>query len=313
MGKFWAWADRVWNENRFVAWAVVLCGAALLLWATLKPQSPGVSIGLLALAAGIMSIRPKMHPAEKTAWAAFLIAFAVLEVLAIKKSDADNKDVRDKQNAAFGVIVQSLKDSMNDNKTHFDATTKATDGVMKKTQIAADEAVEAANNITGDHGFCYLEMHRFPGSENLREIEVRITSHSKYLLHRVEIRVVNDDDPKTREPMFTAQDYVQKSTAFVGLGEISPQGMELLTPTFINTGVDKDKNYTIYFYALNMSWREQWKAKKVSGHWEEAIRITRLEPVQNGAQPKTLGAGPLLMERITPNYPRLNGKVDWNN
>jgi hypothetical protein len=73
---FWNKADSLWNDNWFIAWALPISGMGFVLWASFWPRSPGISIGLLALAAGIMSIRPKMHPAEKTAWAAILIAFA---------------------------------------------------------------------------------------------------------------------------------------------------------------------------------------------------------------------------------------------
>jgi len=84
---------------------------ALALWAGFWPRSPGVSIGLLALVAGIMSVRPQMRPAEKAAWVFVLVAFAVLEVHAINRGDEENKTIRDGQNEVFKGIADGVKKS----------------------------------------------------------------------------------------------------------------------------------------------------------------------------------------------------------
>src|ERR1700760_3664191 len=68
MGEFWRKADQCWNRNRVIAGVLLLAGIACAVWAKVCPQSPGVSIGLVAAAAGIMSLRPKMHLAEKLVW-----------------------------------------------------------------------------------------------------------------------------------------------------------------------------------------------------------------------------------------------------
>src|ERR1035441_10474178 len=98
MQKFWEAVESVWNDSRVLAWVLPVAAFCAVLWASFWPPSPGVSIGLLALAAGIMSVRPKMHPAEKFAWVVVLIAFAVLEVLAIGRSDKANESARNLQN-----------------------------------------------------------------------------------------------------------------------------------------------------------------------------------------------------------------------
>src|SRR5664280_1120660 len=109
MEMFWRRAENIWNTNRILAWGLVLTGVGLALWAGFYPKSPGVSIGLLAGVAGVMSVRPKMLPAEKFAWVAVLVAFTILEVHAIKMSDENNRSTRDSQNKAFGDIADDLK------------------------------------------------------------------------------------------------------------------------------------------------------------------------------------------------------------
>ena len=87
----WAtWIENEWNNNPLVAWTLVLLGIASAVYFYYFPQLPGVCIGILGLVAGIMSVRPgKMHVYEKMAWIALLIAFAVFEVLAIKRGDLE--------------------------------------------------------------------------------------------------------------------------------------------------------------------------------------------------------------------------------
>lgn len=72
-----------------MAWLLVCTWFGGVCWLWYHPQPPGVSIGLLALVAGIMSVR-EMPTLEKMAWVAILIAFTVFEVDAIQKAELDN-------------------------------------------------------------------------------------------------------------------------------------------------------------------------------------------------------------------------------
>jgi hypothetical protein len=117
-GDGWKTIDTAWNNSRVLAWMLVLAAMGLAVWATFCPRSPGVSIGLLALVAGVMSVRPKMHPAEKFTWVAVLIAFAILEVKAISKSDSDSAAKRKEDLEQFSAISESLKDTFNQTRPH---------------------------------------------------------------------------------------------------------------------------------------------------------------------------------------------------
>src|SRR5271156_4821805 len=83
--------ERVWKNSRVVAWVLVLAGMGIAYWTASHPQSPGFAIGILAAVAGVMSLRPEMHFAEKLAWIGLLVAFTVLEVHAIKVGDKKNE------------------------------------------------------------------------------------------------------------------------------------------------------------------------------------------------------------------------------
>jgi hypothetical protein len=61
----------------------------LAAWALYKVFDPGIAIGMLATAAGIMSLRPTMHFREKLGWIAILIALTTAEVRSIHKSERE--------------------------------------------------------------------------------------------------------------------------------------------------------------------------------------------------------------------------------
>jgi hypothetical protein len=156
MQEFWRKAELCWNRNKFIAWSLVLLGMGLALWASLCPQSPGVSIGLLAAVAGVMSVRPKMHTAEKFTWVAVLVTFAILEVLAIGRNDKTAEATRDAQDVKFAAIVQSLKDSIELSKKQYGSTIGHVDEVLQKTKTVADLSEKNLENVTGGNSFAHV-------------------------------------------------------------------------------------------------------------------------------------------------------------
>jgi hypothetical protein len=101
MVDFVAWIEDTWKTSSVLAWVLVLLGFGAVVLTFFFPQSPGVSIGLLACAAGIMSLRPDMHIYEKMAWIVVLISFTVWEIRAINKSDNENLLTLMNQNSQF--------------------------------------------------------------------------------------------------------------------------------------------------------------------------------------------------------------------
>lgn len=149
MEVFWRKAESFWNGNRTLAWVLVLIATGFALWTGFVPQSPGVAIGLLAGAAGIMSVRPKMRPAEKFAWVAVLVSFTVLEIVAIGRADKAAEATRENQNEAFRGIANGLKTSISEAKNHYDSTISHVDSVLGKTEQVAGLTKE--NLATASH------------------------------------------------------------------------------------------------------------------------------------------------------------------
>jgi hypothetical protein len=159
MQEFWRKAEYFWSKNTALAWILVLSVMGLALWAGICPQSPGVSIGLLAGAAGIMSVRPKMHPSERFAWVAVLVTFTVLEMLAIGRADKAAEATRNSQNAAFNAIAEGLKTAISQSKEQYGATITHVDNVLTKTQETADLAKDGVLELTGADSYMVIYPH----------------------------------------------------------------------------------------------------------------------------------------------------------
>lgn len=156
MAQLWRIARIRWDRSKSISWGLPLSGVCGVLITTLWPQSPGVSIGLLALAAGIMSVRPKMPFREKVIWVFVLIAFAILEVRAIKRSDQEAREYRDSQNRAFNQIASDLKASIANSAGQYHSTIEHVDGVLTQTEKLDTLARTSLENITGGDSFIVM-------------------------------------------------------------------------------------------------------------------------------------------------------------
>ncbi len=154
--KFWTYVERFWDSNRYVACLLALSGVGIAVWAAYSPRSPGVSIGLLALAAGIMSVRPKMHPAEKFTWVAVLVVLACLEVRAIGRSDKANQQNQANQNQEFKNIADGLKTALTSGNLQYQSTISHVNAVLDQTKVVNELAERSLDNITG--GDSYLTL-----------------------------------------------------------------------------------------------------------------------------------------------------------
>ena len=156
--------EKFWKNSRLLACMLVLAAMGLALFATYYPRSPGWSIGMLALVAGIMSLRPEMHIFEKVSWIVLLIIFAILEVNAINRSDNDNKDVRDKQNQSFQAIVNELKNSTATSQNNYTNTIGHVDEVLQQTKEISDQTRKNLLAITGGNSYAYITPQSYEGT-----------------------------------------------------------------------------------------------------------------------------------------------------
>jgi hypothetical protein len=173
-------AETLWNRNRAVAVSLVCGGMGLSLWIFVNPQSPGVSIGMLALVAGIMAIRSEMHILEKSAWIVILIFLAVFEVQSIHRADEESKNSRHAQLQQFHDVAEKLESSIELSKTEYEGTighvnevlgaaTQASSNASQASSnasLAASKASESLATMTGGDSWGWVQMMQFIDQPN---------------------------------------------------------------------------------------------------------------------------------------------------
>lgn len=306
--EFWDRIEIIWNGSRLLAWILVLAASGLALWASVRPQSPGISIGLLALAAGIMSVRPQMHPAEKFAWIAVLVAFAILEVNAIGRSDRQNEDLRDGQNKKFDLIADGLKAAITQSQDQFRETMAGVGKVFDKTKQAADTATEAVNTITGGNGWAYIDMDTTLVNGHVTDtLQVELHVINTKVLRNVQLHIVDykafQADPTPVDP----RTVLERDAVNTLMGDLRG-----LVQVFQPIGIDtkkKECDYFITFFALNGTWREELHYKKTGDTLQHAYRVVWQDFPANGS---AVGMKErLLREDVSGDYPRDHGQVKW--
>jgi archaellum component FlaF (FlaF/FlaG flagellin family) len=268
-------AEDLWKTSRVLPWILVLIGTGLALWISLTKQSPGVSIGILAAVAGVMSVRPDMHFAEKIAWIVLLVTFTILEVHTIKLSDHKNEDIRDAQNKAFDKIAEGLKASIETSKTQYDSTITHVDSVLTATQQAANLAKDTLQNLTGGNGVAYIAPQ--PPDED-GNVPLAIVNPSKFPLTGVTVVVADS----TAFP-FKTSPVVTVGTLAAHL--VRPIDIKLKpTPGINPPGV---ASFVISIYAQNGTSEELLqfrKGKKML--WDYRASVSRSAPVPHTMNPK---------------------------
>jgi hypothetical protein len=93
---------------------------------------------------------------EKLIWIFVLIAFTILEVSAIKRSDREAREYRDSQNRTFDEIATDLKTSIANSGGQYRSTIALVDGVLTRTEKLDALARKSLENIT--RGDSYIAM-----------------------------------------------------------------------------------------------------------------------------------------------------------
>jgi hypothetical protein len=301
MDGFWKRAEYCWNKNRVLSWILVLVGIGLTLWVGFFPKSPGVSIGLLASVAGVMSVRPKMHPAEKFAWVAVLIAFTILEVHAIRVSDAKNEGTLNEQNQVFKGIADGLKTSMETSKGQYDSTISHVDGVLKTTQNVARLSKEDLEDVTGGERIVAMEIGEINGDVGVPFV----FAPKPGIVRDVQIRVVNlalfEQDIKN-PPIWGG---TFPHDMFFSVGDLgAAQGKNLQPPIVLGPG--DSVRFNIFFTGLNGFWNENLWMRKKNGQWYEAFRVFRKYTKLTNQTSRDV-----VFEQIGKGFLNSNEKIDW--
>jgi hypothetical protein len=246
------------RKEQYLPFALVGIAIAGATWTGFHPLLPGKAIGCLALAAGVMSLRPKMHVIEKALWIGVLITFTYQEIQTINRNDAANQSNADRQNKEFDRIVGDLKVSMKSSKDQYDDTIKhvneavdTTRGVAKTTQKVATSTKEVADlarknlsNVTGGDSYAFI----FPTDMNGQGLQyLNIENAGPDILTdiNIEIGVANADFEEEKCNLTYSG-----STFFIA-PTLSPNITRRIAPEHSLTPVLNAEGKATYFIGIN--------------------------------------------------------------
>jgi hypothetical protein len=219
----------------------------------------------MAVFASVMALRSEMRHREKFLWFIVSISFALVELKAI---DTDKKEYaatvvieRDAQNKRFKGIADGISNSIIQNQKHFETTMKALDENIK--------------TITGGNSFCYITFVGIGGGKNA----LMVFQMGRFPLHGVQARFYDLD--KGRD-LYTV-DF-----------ERIPVGQGLLRQDIVLDEKAQGLRVNIFFHALNGTWLQALRMRKIGGEWYHAIRVQS-------------DRGKVLYEHVQPNF----GRIDW--
>jgi hypothetical protein len=317
MKRAFARFELSWKNNPF--WAVLfivpLVVAAVWLW--FDPQSPGFSIGFLALAAGVMSLRPKMHPLEKLVWVVLMITFTLQEVKAIKQNDLNNQSIRDGQNAAFGLIVDDLKTSIKNSKDQYDQTVNHVDrvsdhvdGVAKTTQQVADLARTNLEALTGGDSYAYVYPSAMMPEGHLQLLKIHNAGDQPLNMTLTVAQVFEDVGGEGCNEGMTNRTVTQIGTMAPHDGRTVPNG--IITPALNADGL---ATYQIYMNAQNAGVSERLQFRRSANGGPLEFKMDVIRPVTGKrarGDVQVCGAWVRYLKRVDWRSTRFIGTLEQN-
>lgn len=286
--------SRSW-KNAWLLLAVALCPVVFFVsnhFIRSRHHPPvGVYIAIMGGVAAAVTFRKDPSVPEKAAWIFLITLLLVAEIRNLYVVDAE-------QSQTFREITSRLEAVGSSLKATSEQITTATHNAQEQFDVTMSRFREAIDTENGGNSFCYFELlwPEIPNGEMQGIVQVR----GKYPLHDTWMRLV--DIPKFRQ-FLTNNNPTFRQALNVGnlrdLGDLPANGQRpLLDISFDDT---TEKFYGVQFGALNGSWKEIYRLKRIDGKWREAIKVT--DVVHPGNK--------VMFEHIDPLYPRIGGRVDW--
>jgi hypothetical protein len=112
---------------------------------------------------------------------------------------------------------------------------------------------------------------------------------------------MRDLDVVSRLKTLSVDDIRKVTTYFPPIPFVASSSSVLLGTLSIKGETAKNLHFS--FFSMNATWSETLNLRKVNEEWVEAIKITK----ENTRTGKEL----IVFTEVPPNYPKVNGKVDW--
>jgi|HubBroStandDraft_6_1064221.scaffolds.fasta_scaffold02317_15 hypothetical protein len=134
--------NEMWRHP-WLGYSFITVGVFVVIRWECSVPSTGYALLAMAVAAGVMAVRPEMQGAEKWLWLAVLLAFASVEVRATRREHANQEAFQNQLQQNFTNIGDGITASISESDRNFKET--------------IDRQNELLGNITGADTFCVVE------------------------------------------------------------------------------------------------------------------------------------------------------------
>ncbi len=263
----WRRFEAHWNESRTLAFLLIVSGIAVAVWTIQSTPSPGVAIGLLGAAAGLMGLRPQMHIVEKSGWIMILVMLTTAEIHSIEQDRIQHERLRTDETDRLNAIVQGLQASIQASEAQFQSTIGRVDSVLITTQEVSKLAKDNLDNLTGGDSAAYLSPQP---ANNDGGVSLAIVNPGRFALTGVTVSVAD----------ITTVPFKVEPDVFVGTlasHVVRPIGLTLMPIPGTNPpGV---ASFQINIYAQNGTSRELLQFRRgTKSFWDHRATVTREAP-----------------------------------
>lgn len=264
----------------------------------------GVVTVLMAVLGGIVSAHAPTKLRHKITYvSAFVLTGAVSIWLVIRISNENAAANRD--------LAHALADVSTSTTNIASMTALNTDlqqRLLKQNETIADLSKQNIAAVTGGSSFCYVMA-----SPVFSEFGLNITTIGKSPLHDVSVWMLDLDMMKqvvAGKPSLSYEDIQSYTMTFPAIPFLASSLNQMLVK--IPIGVRAKRNFQITFSSLNGIWTETLKLEFVNGQWAQALKVGKVvSPVKAGTPNEKLTTP--LYAFTTDNFPKKEGKVDWDN
>ncbi len=287
----WTAVEGAWR-SRWLGYCFLAIALGLAIFWEFRIPSPGYSLIAMGVAAGLMALRPEMQGREKWLWTVTLFALAYVEIRAIN-IDRSNHD------AEQALLSAKLQSNFNDIAYGIQQSIFESDRNFKET---IDRQNELLGNIMGVDTYCVVEAAPVGDSFQLAAIAVGPNPLRDVMIDQLDL---DRERAIIGTPNFTYDAIRSITTSYASIPFLVSTSAHNLNEQPFGPGDKRDFHFN--FFTTSGVWGETLNLRRVSGGaWIQAFRVTKQVPAPHHHTREVV-----VRSYIPPNYPKINGKMDW--
>lgn len=230
-----------------------------------------------------------------------VVIFAILGIAGLFASMVESSRAA-KASAELSSKIGSLAESSKEQTRLSLLNTDLQQRLLKQSDTISKLSERNIGEASGGDSYCYVTFVGDTGdSAELIAIHV-----GKYPLRDIRVRLVDQDafQERVRRQGLSVEAVLSAGANGYYIGDLAKKSASI----FGRYGLSgRAGNFLITFSALNGTWQEVLRRRKVEEKWAYAIKVFRYRVV--GKSPTV---EQVLMQKVDPNFPRTKGKIDWS-